>query len=175
ARQHVPLGEYISNVETMVHSLQTRGVEHVVLLTPPPIHEPGRVAFAKSFRNVNLEASERTNAVTGTYASALCELGRRLGVPCVDLWTDFQRVPSWQTELLHDGLHLTPAGQERVARALAAVIQRVWPDLRPENLPMDVPDWKTLDPADGSADLRGRMQAKAANGGTLLEGFVAGQ
>ena len=43
AVQHVPLPEYVSNLRSMVQMARQAGVRNIVLLTPPPVHDEGRV------------------------------------------------------------------------------------------------------------------------------------
>lgn len=74
--------------------------------------------------------AERTNEYTKSYAAAVVELGKELQVPVVDLWTSMQTQPDWQTDLLCDGLHLTPAGNSFVYEQLQPVIDKAYPHLR---------------------------------------------
>lgn len=55
---------------------------------------------------------------------------QELGLPVLDLWTDFQAQQGWQQGLLEDGLHLTPDGNQRVGRLLLELIAREFPQLR---------------------------------------------
>jgi hypothetical protein len=43
-RQHVPVEEYASNLEAILREARAAGIAHLLLITPPPVHEPGRVA-----------------------------------------------------------------------------------------------------------------------------------
>lgn len=55
---------------------------------------------------------------------------QELGLPVLDLWTDFQAQQGWQQGLLEDGLHLTPDGNQRVGLLLLELIAREFPQLR---------------------------------------------
>jgi hypothetical protein len=55
AAAHVPLEQYSSNLRNITMQLQAAGVQHVVLLTPPPVNEaapdavgPGEVSLLGS-------------------------------------------------------------------------------------------------------------------------------
>jgi hypothetical protein len=41
--QHVPLSEYRSNLASMVSSARQAGIDNLLLITPPPVHDEGRV------------------------------------------------------------------------------------------------------------------------------------
>lgn len=43
ARQHVPLAAYESNLDTMVTKMKAAHIPRVVLITPPPVYEAGRI------------------------------------------------------------------------------------------------------------------------------------
>jgi hypothetical protein len=43
-RQHVPMEEYASNLDAILREARAAGIKHLLLITPPPVHEPGRVA-----------------------------------------------------------------------------------------------------------------------------------
>lgn len=140
-------------MRTIVSHLRSRNVSFILLITPPPIYEDGRIAYVKDTFGVTLEAPERSNAAAGTYADAVVALGTELGLPVVDLWRAFQKVEDWQTVLLNDGLHLTPAGNELVGRLVLEAVAQNFDNLRPEAIPFDVPEWGELAEigADGDA------------------------
>eukprot|EP00887_Chlorella_sp_A99_P005674 scaffold1.g5674.t1 len=144
ARQHVPLPEYQANLEAMVAHAKQQGVQSVLLLTPPPVSEPERIAHALRTYNIKLKASERTNEVAGQYAAAAKAAAARHGVACVDLHAALQATEGWQQLFLEDGLHLTPAGNDRVAKLLVDAIEGSFPHLRANALPMDAPDHSVI-------------------------------
>lgn len=76
---------------------------------------------------------DRTYAFTQGYAQAVVALGARHKLPVLDLHTALQAEDGWQTVLLSDGLHFTPAGQALVGRLLTARLEEAYPgDLRCE-------------------------------------------
>lgn len=46
----MPLEEYTRNLETIISHIQSSGAEHILLLTPPPLHEPARVKHNQEVR-----------------------------------------------------------------------------------------------------------------------------
>lgn len=43
---------------------------------------------------------ERTNEAAGTYAQACIAVAKELGHPVIDIWTQMQQFPDWQTSAL---------------------------------------------------------------------------
>lgn len=144
AVQHVPLEEYTRNLKDIISELYRLGVTHVVLLTPPPVSEAGRVQHAKATYGIDLEGSERENEYTKRYVDACLEVGAELRLPVVNLWKACMDTPNWATELLDDGLHLTPAGNELVYACLQRTIDAHVPHLRTDALGLDVPEFRQL-------------------------------
>ncbi len=42
SRQHVPVGEYAENIKKIIKDVRDRGINNIVLITPPPVYEPAR-------------------------------------------------------------------------------------------------------------------------------------
>lgn len=158
----MPLDQYTANLRRIVQRLRDLGVPAVVLVTPPPVSEPHRLLHVLATYGVQLETAERTNAAAGQYAQACRALGAELGLPVVDLWARVQAVEGWAERLLCDGLHLTPEGNAAVGAAVAEVVAATWPELRPEAMPWDVPEWAALAAAgDVGAALEAHRAARA--------------
>ncbi|CAI7924608.1 unnamed protein product, partial [Closterium sp. NIES-54] len=101
-KQHVPIPEFKENLRVIVTHLQSLGPNvHVVLITPPPVDEAGRMEFAKAMYGEQcMKEPERTNEVTGKYAAAVGEVAEACGgVPVIDLWTVLQQQPTWHSLL----------------------------------------------------------------------------
>ena len=147
-RQHVPLDVYSANVRWMVGYLKREAkVRNVILITPPPVSEPHRVAHAMRTYGIDLPlGSERTVEATSTYAAACKDLAVELDVPCVDLFSRFMAVEGYGDVLLNDGLHLTPRGNALVAKALVEVLQEL--GLGADAIEVDVPLWDAMLPCD---------------------------
>ena len=65
-------------------------------------------------------------------------------VPVVDLWTACEGYSIYRAEFLIDGLHLNSRGNERLFEAVKLTIKENFPDLLPENLPMQLPEWSLI-------------------------------
>eukprot|EP00850_Spirogloea_muscicola_P007289 SM000036S13333 [mRNA] locus=s36:676647:680429:- [translate_table: standard] len=148
-RQHVPILEYKANLRYIVEHIQrVSSSTKVVLITPPPIDEESRRAYARQkYGHLASGIAERTNDVTGDYASACQEVALEMGLPAVDLWTRIQEQENWWTTCLSDGLHLAPAGNQVLFIALLQTIaEQNWqPSLVQANLPFDFPEHGDID------------------------------
>ncbi|KAJ1688487.1 hypothetical protein LUZ63_019877 [Rhynchospora breviuscula] len=172
-KQHVPLPEYKDNLRKIIsHFKQISPTMLVVLIAPPPVDEDAREQYAMfvffslsftlipfsslqyakpSFNNRSLygdkarKLPERTNEVTGTYATQCVDLAQEMHVPCIDLWTLMQQTQGWQKLFLRDGLHLTEEGNglvhSEVLRALNAA------GLAAEEMQLDFPHHSAIDGA----------------------------
>ncbi|CAI0547341.1 unnamed protein product [Linum tenue] len=110
----------------------------VVLITPPPVDEPGRKAYAMSvYGEKAMEHPERTNDMAGVYAQHCVDLAKELGVRSINLWSKMQETDGWQQNYLSDGLHLTPEGNAVVFEEVVKVFSEAW--LSPAEMPLDFP------------------------------------
>ncbi|TVU22864.1 hypothetical protein EJB05_32585 [Eragrostis curvula] len=146
AHQHVPLGEYQSNLRAICGYFK----EHwpstaIILITPPPIYEPARILDMYGDDDPSRQP-ERTNEAAGAYAQACMAVAKELDYPVIDIWTKMQEFPDWQTAALSDGLHFTPAGNKilfnEVVKRLASI------GISLEKLPSDLPLFHDIDPKD---------------------------
>ncbi|XP_031092522.1 GDSL esterase/lipase At5g62930 [Ipomoea triloba] len=144
-RQHVPLEEYKENLRKMVQHLKKCSPTMVlVLITPPPVDEEGRLEYARSLHGDKaMELPERTNEAAGEYAKQCVELARELGLPSINLWSIMQETEGWQKKFLSDGLHLTPDGNAVVYDKLEKVLSEAW--FSAAQLPSDVPHHSEID------------------------------
>ncbi|CAH9104381.1 unnamed protein product [Cuscuta europaea] len=144
-KQHVPLKEYKENLKAMVqHLKKCSPTMVVVLITPPPIDEVGRKAYARYvYGDKAMKSPERTNLVTGEYAKQCLDLAVELGLPSIDLWSKMQETMGWQKIFLSDGLHLTPEGNAVVHGEVVRVLSEVW--FSAEQLPYDFPHHSQID------------------------------
>ena len=146
---HVPLEEYANNLRDVLVELR-RVAKHVVVLTPPPLHAPTRLAYQK--RKYGAKATgvlERTTEVTGQYARAAQRVAADLELPTLDVHRGMlaEGEDVWPAYVgAHDaadgdGLHLSAEGQRwigkklldllahelRLPRDLDAKTPNVWP------------------------------------------------
>ncbi|MED6105997.1 hypothetical protein PIB30_000783 [Stylosanthes scabra] len=144
-RQHVPIEDYKQNLRKIVlHLKECSPTMQIVLITPPPVSEEGRHAYAKSLYGENaMKLPERTNEVTGQYARACVETAKEMGVFSVDLWSKMQETDGWQKKFLSDGLHLTPEGNAVVHQEVIKVFNEA--GLSADNMPLDFPHHSQID------------------------------
>ncbi|OVA14501.1 Lipase [Macleaya cordata] len=102
AFQHVPLHEYKQNLHAIVSFIKKKWPTTLVLLiTPPPIDEDGRLRHPFGENPSGLP--ERTNEAAGAYAKACIAVADECGVLVVDLWTKMQQFPNWEKSCLRLG------------------------------------------------------------------------
>ncbi|KAE9452522.1 hypothetical protein C3L33_15579, partial [Rhododendron williamsianum] len=75
---------------------------NIILITPPPIDEDGRLLHPYVENASGLP--ERTNEAAGAYAKACVAIARQCGILVVDLWTKMQEFPGWQKAYLRSSL-----------------------------------------------------------------------
>ncbi|KAG5561823.1 hypothetical protein RHGRI_004764 [Rhododendron griersonianum] len=114
---------------------------NIILITPPPIDEDGRLLHPYVENASGLP--ERTNEAAGAYAKACVAIARQCGILVVDLWTKMQEFPGWQKAYLSDGLHLTQGGNRIVFEEVIAKLREAGLSL--ETLPVDLPRFDQID------------------------------
>ncbi|PPS05135.1 hypothetical protein GOBAR_AA15552 [Gossypium barbadense] len=116
----------------------------IVLITPPPIDEEGRMEYAReTYGEKAMTLPERTNETTGVYAKGCVELARELGVRSINLWSKMQETDGWQKKYLRDGLHLTAEGNAVVFEEVVKVFKEAWLDA--SEMPYDFPHHSEID------------------------------
>lgn len=90
---HVPLKEYESNLRQIVRHLES-AAQHVILITPPPVHEAGRLEFQRrKYGDAATGVLERTNARAGEYAAACSRVAQvRIATLADEQWQDLQLI-----------------------------------------------------------------------------------
>ncbi|KAL5544190.1 hypothetical protein UlMin_007974 [Ulmus minor] len=144
-RQHVPIEEYKENLRKMVHHLkECSPTMLIVLITPPPVDEEGRIEFTRSLNGENAsQLPERTNESAGLYAKQCIELASEMGLRLVNLWSRMQETEGWGKKFLSDGLHLTPEGNAVVHQEVVRVFEEAW--FHAEEMPFDFPHHSKID------------------------------
>ncbi|KAM0874336.1 hypothetical protein ACQ4PT_037495 [Festuca glaucescens] len=172
AHQHVPLEEYQTNLRAIcayfkvaaIHTpswntvclllqLLIRGLvlqnkwpsAAIILITPPPIHEPARIRDMYG-DNAPSRQPERTNEAAGTYAQACIAVAKELDHPVIDIWTQMQQFPDWQTSALCDGLHFTPFGNKILFDEVLKTLESI--GFSQQSLRSDLPLFHEIDPKD---------------------------
>ncbi|CAI9773780.1 unnamed protein product [Fraxinus pennsylvanica] len=144
-RQHVPVEEYKENLRRIVQHLKNSSpTVLVVLITPPPIDEHGRLEYARSlYGDKATKFPERTNEMTAVYAKQCVELAKELGLPSINLWSKMQETEGWQKKFLSDGLHLTADGNAVVHEEVVKVFNEA--GLSAPKMPYDFPHHSAID------------------------------
>ncbi|CAI9767342.1 unnamed protein product [Fraxinus pennsylvanica] len=144
-RQHVPVEEYKENLRRIAQHLKNCSPTMlIVLITPPPIDEQGRLEFARSlYGDKATELPERTNEMAAVYAKQCVELAEELGLPSINLWSKMQKIEGWQKKFLSDGLHLTAEGNAIVHEEVVKVFGEA--GLSAPNMPYDFPHHSEID------------------------------
>ncbi|KAL1957194.1 hypothetical protein VTO42DRAFT_6228 [Malbranchea cinnamomea] len=163
-RQHVPLEKYTSCLEQIIThpTVRAQGTK-LLLLTPPPVNQHQ----LEPSDWVKVDNTRRTAENTKKYADACREVGNRLGVPVVDIWSAFMKAAGWKEgeplagsidvpeneklrALLSDGLHFNPSGYRIMYDEVRKAIETHYPELMPERIPMNFPSWETAPGQDDS-------------------------
>lgn len=163
---HVPIDEYAENLRHILAHLK-RTARHIVLLTPPPVHGPTRLAFQKrSYGAGATGVLERTTESAGQYAAAAMRVADEMRIAYLDVHGLMLAEDEWPSFVGSgvaggDGLHLSSSGQEFVARLLLVKLIEVvglpispYAPAKARNavdvpwLPLDLPGGAKLDPVD---------------------------
>uniref|UniRef100_A0A1E1XRD1 Putative isoamyl acetate-hydrolyzing esterase n=1 Tax=Amblyomma sculptum TaxID=1581419 RepID=A0A1E1XRD1_AMBSC len=145
-KQHIPLKEYVSNMEGMLEYLKGCGVPEnkLILLTPPPYCDEMWVSCC---RETGRSLPRRSLESVARYVGALSKLGEENNIAVLNLFASFQQESNWQ-KLLLDGLHLSKSGSQKLAKLLVPFLNRV---IGP--VPEMFPNWKTMDPVHPESDI----------------------
>ncbi|KAI9012290.1 SGNH hydrolase-type esterase domain-containing protein [Hyaloraphidium curvatum] len=159
ARQHVPAAEFAENLRRLVGIVRAaQPGARILLLSPPPVHEPTRLAQLllrageREFRSLPEGSLDRRNAATRVYSEACIRVAKEEGAAVLDLWTELQRDPLgreippdvWGPKFLDDGLHFTPQGEERVGQLVKACVLGTWPEMEPLKMGRLFPHWEDV-------------------------------
>ncbi|KAF0717554.1 Aste57867_2231 [Aphanomyces stellatus] len=119
---NVPVAEYQANLVALVQAMQaTPWNSRVMLVTPLPVDDSTPLG----------SGSKWSNGAAGKYANAMKQVGQRLQVPVVDVWTSLQ--PKIST-MFYDGIHLNIVGNQLVYERMRQGIAAAYPDLTPDQL-----------------------------------------
>ncbi|KAF8610808.1 GDSL Lipase/Acylhydrolase [Ceratobasidium sp. AG-I] len=151
--QHVPLPKFIENINKLIdiptspdspwYSPTTR----IILVSAPPVIATQRNAELAS-RNPPI-GPDRTHENTKSYAEAVIDIGKKRGLPAVDLWTALWK-EAGETEkglspLLPDGLHCNEKSYKILFDLLIETISKHYPELHYDKLPHVYPRWDQID------------------------------
>lgn len=127
---YVPIEEYKDNLKSLVDKARTKiKSSHIILITPPPVDHQQRLEYQKQrYPQSPSGILERTLENSGKYAQACKEVAESVQIPCLDLWTLFQKEKEW-SKFLNDGLHFSKDGHEFVLTKLLELIEVQFPEL----------------------------------------------
>jgi lysophospholipase L1-like esterase len=141
---HVPLEEFKENMNAIVVHLK-QFFHFVLLISPPPVHEPTRLEFQKiKYGEKATGVVDRTTAIVGEYGKVVKEVASQHNVLFIDIhnlmlqqgpnvWPGFVGVghPGG------DGLHFSREGEAFVAKHIIALIEKQTVAI--ESLPSELP------------------------------------
>ena len=154
--QHVPLAEYGARLQRLLEAAAGRA-RCVLCLGPGPVDDrrwPHRsnaaaAAYCAEARAACARARASTPGATFLFASLLGGEGGALLPEGSALGACRDAVP-W-LDALSDGLHLSPAGNERLAEAVLRAVAGGCPEAAPEALAWDFPPWGEVPVDSGDA------------------------
>jgi lysophospholipase L1-like esterase len=131
-KAHVPLEEFAENLRHILKRL-CKVSKHVIVITPPPVHGPTRLAFQRQkYGDRASGILERTTEQAEQYSAAVRRVAAECGVPVLDVHQLMRADPGWPRFVggpgahdLGDGLHLSREGQQFVGRKLNELICEV--------------------------------------------------
>ncbi|XP_039123876.1 GDSL esterase/lipase At5g45920 isoform X1 [Dioscorea cayenensis subsp. rotundata] len=142
ASQHVPLLEYQDNLRSICSFFKAQWpTTIIVLITPPPIDEDGRLK--NPYENNSSGLPDRTNEFAGAYAKACVAIAKESDLPVIDIWSKMQSFPGWEKSFLSDGLHLTALGNRIVFEEVVLKLKEKGISL--EAVPIDLPLFTDID------------------------------
>lgn len=124
------------------------------------------------------EISDRTNKQAALYAAAARDVAKQQGVPLLDIHTVFSQAgPQQVSQLLNDGVHFSPQGQELVFKSLRELIEKS-PELagvRTGDLPNHYPLFDQVDAANPGKTFRELFERQGVVGAPGASGQQPGR
>lgn len=142
SRQHVPLPEYRTNLESFVTKAQESYPNaKIIVISPPPVHAPQRLAWQKKrYGEKATGIVERTSDYTAKYADICEEVAKKKNVACMDLFLAMTASADFVDRdigrFFYDGLHFSATGHTFVYDELITTIATEYPDLDIEPCPV---------------------------------------
>ncbi|KAJ3148744.1 hypothetical protein HDU89_004594 [Geranomyces variabilis] len=151
--QAVPIAQYKENLTTLISQIRNNDpATRILLLTPPPPHEGDWAAHCAEINSDPARQASRTRE----YADACAEVAhadKSGNVAVLNTWNVL--LPpngAYNAEtvkpLLSDGLHFGQGANSLLGPAVLEAVGREWPELKADNIKMNGPYWRDIDPAD---------------------------
>jgi hypothetical protein len=119
-KQHIPLDEFVSNLETIISHPQIRAHSpRIILIAPPPINEH---LWWPRDQSSGYTSVSRLAGTTKVYANAVVELGAKLNLPVVNLWKAFMAQTDFKIDDWKVGDHLPGSSETAQSDALVALM-----------------------------------------------------
>lgn len=163
--QPVSLENYSRNINTLVELALKNNIRPIVI--GPTFHD-SRLA-KKGLTSMESVTREATNNERNyQYNNAARQVAEAHNVAFVDLWDIFRESQDWTKEqlfaakednehweigslleqLVHDGVHFTGKAYRLMFAGIMDAIEKHYPELLPNKMPMKLADWKVIDPSD---------------------------
>jgi lysophospholipase L1-like esterase len=123
SQRRVAPSEFRSNLVRMIRIARKNSIEPI-LITAPSSHEPGHEPAYLS--GTYLEDLRELVPLHREYVSIVREVGEAEGVPVCDLYAAFEELPREMVRnhyFRKDGIHMTPAGDEKAAELLHELLE----------------------------------------------------
>lgn len=146
--QHVPVEEYAANLSKIADEIQ-KWPAVPILITPPPLHQE-----AADADNGGNSPGRRENENTALYAKACIVVAKKMKLPCIDMYsalTSHGKDQSGLQSYFNDGLHLSGAGNDFVARKIYYELRKQVPMLGDDKLVRWYPGWGEVDMSNPAA------------------------
>lgn len=119
--ERVSLADFRSNLVQMVRLARDNGIVPI-LITAPSSHRKGAEPAYLKLRWLN-DLNELV-PLHGQYVQVLREISSAEGVPLIDLYAEFDKMPKAELDLffLKDGIHLTREGNQKIAEFIYAYL-----------------------------------------------------
>ena len=139
--QHVPLEEYEQNVRACVHEFKSWNGFQTILIPPPPLIQ---AKWDNRCINFGQKSGFRALDTTREYANVIAKIAAEEKVHFVDLWQHESLWINESEQLLSDGLHLSPKGNDLFFKLLTDCIRENVHEMSAERLSLVPPYWKHM-------------------------------
>lgn len=136
--------QFGQNVDRIIQKAKEAGVQHFLIVTPPPVCEACKKNTPKPW--------DRENAHSQLYVDQLQALATKHKAGFLNIFKEWQKDPQWYDKLLlPDGLHLSSEGNELLWQQMQGVMATQVPAVAWENVPLHFPLMDAIDKDNPSA------------------------
>jgi len=134
--KHVPIPEYLTNVETIIDNIsKSYPNAKILVISPPPVHREQRLAFQiKRYGDKATGIPERTSEHTSKYVGVCREVAEKKKIPYLDMFAAIRNAEGNTDSddfgrFFHDGLHFSELGHKLVYDEITEAIRVHFPGL----------------------------------------------